>query len=40
MEFAKPNKNPDHPTMKPVEIIQYLIGNNSKQKDIVLDTFL
>jgi site-specific DNA-methyltransferase (adenine-specific) len=26
--------------MKPVEIIQYLIGNNSKQKDIVLDTFL
>ena len=39
MEFAKPKKNDLHPTMKPVEMLCYLIGNSTKGGDIVLDTF-
>ena len=39
MEFAKPKKNDLHPTMKPVEMLVYLIGNSSKRGGIVLDTF-
>lgn len=39
MEFAKPNKNGEHPTMKPVELIAYQIKNSSKENDIVLDLF-
>ena len=39
MEFNKPKKNDLHPTMKPVEMLCYLIGNSSKRGDIVLDTF-
>lgn len=40
LEFDRPTRNADHPTMKPVEIINYLIKNSSKQKDIVGDLFL
>lgn len=40
LEFDKPLRNGDHPTMKPIEIIVYLIKNSSKQKDIVGDLFL
>lgn len=40
LEFDRPLRNADHPTMKPVEIIIYLIKNSSKQKDIVGDLFL
>ena len=39
MEFNKPKKNDLHPTMKPVEMLCYLIGNSSKRGGIVLDTF-
>jgi DNA modification methylase len=39
LEFARPSKNPDHPTMKPVALIVYLVGNSSKQDDLVLDCF-
>ena len=39
MEFNKPKKNDLHPTMKPVEMLVYLIGNSSKRGGIVLDTF-
>lgn len=39
MEFAKPKKNDLHPTMKPVEMLCYLIGNSTKRGDTVLDTF-
>ena len=39
MEFAKPKKNDLHPTMKPVEMLCYLIGNSTKDGDVVLDTF-
>lgn len=39
MEFNKPKKNDVHPTMKPVEMLCYLLKNSSKAKDVVLDTF-
>jgi DNA modification methylase len=40
LNFARPTKSKEHPTMKPVDIIEYLIKNSSKQEDIILDTFL
>lgn len=39
LEFNKPKRNGEHPTMKPVELFQYQIGNSTKQDDIVLDLF-
>ena len=39
MEFNKPKKNDVHPTMKPVEMLCYLLKNSSKAKNVVLDTF-
>ena len=39
MEYDQPKKNDVHPTMKPVEMLCYLIGNSSKRGGIVLDTF-
>ena len=38
-ECKKPSKNDIHPTMKPVELVEYFVGNSSKQNDIVLDSF-
>jgi site-specific DNA-methyltransferase (adenine-specific) len=40
LEYNKPLKNGEHPTMKPVELLQKQVVNSSKQEDIVLDTFL
>lgn len=40
LEFDKPMRNAEHPTMKPLDIVSYLIKNSSKQKDIVGDGFL
>ena len=37
--YKKPSVSKDHPTMKPVEMFEYLIKNNTKQKQIVLDLF-
>lgn len=39
LEFDKPKKNGEHPTMKPVELIAYQIKNNSKVSDLVADGF-
>lgn len=39
LNFDRPSRNQEHPTMKPVEILAYLIKNNTKEEDIVLDTF-
>ena len=39
LNFDRPPASRDHPTMKPVELFGYLIGNSSHQGDIVLDTF-
>ncbi|HHX11137.1 MAG TPA: site-specific DNA-methyltransferase, partial [Firmicutes bacterium] len=38
-EFAKPRKNADHPTMKPVPLLAYPIINSSLTGCIVLDPF-
>lgn len=39
LEFPKPLQNKEHPTMKPLEMINYLIKNSSLQRDIVGDSF-
>lgn len=39
LEFDKPSRNAEHPTMKPIELIAYLIKNSSKKHDKVLDLF-
>ncbi|MCR5414833.1 MAG: ParB N-terminal domain-containing protein [Kiritimatiellae bacterium] len=39
MEYSKPKKNDVHPTMKPVEMLAYLVRNSSKRGGTVLDTF-
>jgi DNA modification methylase len=39
LEFPRPKRSEEHPTMKPVELIEYLIGNSSKPGQLVLDTF-
>jgi len=39
LEFHKPFKNGQHPTMKPVELFEYQMLNNTKGGDIVLDSF-
>ena len=39
LEFDRPQRSAVHPTMKPVDLIEYLILNNTKGKDIVLDLF-
>ena len=36
---AKPQKDADHPTMKPVRLFGYQTRNSSRPGDIVLDTF-
>lgn len=40
LEFDRPSRSSEHPTMKPVELLAYQIANNTKGEDIVLDTFL
>lgn len=40
LNFDRPSKSEDHPTMKPVDLLVYQIGNNTKGEDIVLDPFL
>lgn len=39
LEFDRPSKNSDHPTMKPVALFEYQMLNNTKGQDIVLDLF-
>ena len=39
LEFNKPSRNGEHPTMKPVELFEYQMLNNTKGSDIVLDSF-
>lgn len=40
LEFDRPSRSSEHPTMKPVEIISYLINNSSQKNDLILDPFL
>ncbi|QQT12933.1 MULTISPECIES: site-specific DNA-methyltransferase [Mobiluncus] len=37
--FAKPRRNADHPTSKPLDLLAYPIGNSTQANAIVLDTF-
>ena len=39
LEFNKPRRNGEHPTMKPVELFEYQMLNNTKGSDLVLDSF-
>lgn len=39
LNFDRPNRNTEHPTMKPIPLFAYQIGNSSKQGDIVADGF-
>ena len=39
LEFEKPLRNSEHPTMKPIALFDYQIKNNTKQEDTVLDLF-
>ena len=39
LEFDKPNRNEFHPTMKPLDLVTYCIGNSSNPGEIVLDCF-
>lgn len=40
IDFDRPWKNLDHPTMKPVDLFAYQLENSTKSGDIVLDPFL
>ena len=39
LNFNRPMRNGEHPTMKPVELISYQVGNSSMAGDIVADAF-
>jgi DNA modification methylase len=39
LEFDKPRRNGEHPTMKPVDLFQYQMSNSTKPGAVVLDSF-
>ena len=39
LEFDRPAKNADHPTMKPIALFAYLVGNSCRRDGVVLDPF-
>ena len=39
LEFDRPQRNGEHPTMKPVALFEYQMLNNTKGSDVVLDLF-
>lgn len=39
LNFDRPSKSSEHPTMKPIKLFDYQIQNNTKGEDVVLDTF-
>ena len=39
LEFDRPSRSAEHPTMKPVALFEYQMLNNTKGSDIVLDSF-
>ena len=39
LQFDKPSRNGEHPTMKPVDLFQYQINNSTKPNALVLDSF-
>lgn len=39
LEFNRPTRSADHPTMKPVDLLEYQVMNSSKKGGVVLDLF-
>jgi len=39
LDFDRPSRSEQHPTMKPVDLMEYCLGNNTLQNSIVLDSF-
>ena len=39
LQFDKPSRNGEHPTMKPVDLFQYQIDNSTRPNALVLDSF-
>ena len=39
LEFDRPSRNAEHPTMKPVALFEYQMLNNTKGQDVILDIF-
>ncbi len=39
LNFDRPQRNAEHPTMKPIALFDYQIKNNTKGGDVVLDSF-
>ena len=39
LEFKRPTRSKEHPTMKPVALIAYCLENSTKRGDLVLDSF-
>ena len=38
-KYAKPKRNENHPTSKPLDLLSYPISNSSQENSIVIDTF-
>lgn len=39
LDFDRPARSDEHPTMKPIPLLAYLIGNSSNEGDTILDPF-
>jgi DNA modification methylase len=39
LDFDRPSRSTEHPTMKPVELFEYQMLNNTKGGDLILDSF-
>ena len=39
LEFDRPTKSKEHPTMKPIALFAYQLGNSTQRGDLVLDLF-
>ncbi|APT92702.1 hypothetical protein CPHO_07140 [Corynebacterium phocae] len=39
LEFSKPSRNVEHPTMKPVDLVLHMLKNSCPQQGVVLDLF-
>ena len=37
--YAKPKRNANHPTSKPLDLLSYPIGNSTQANSVVIDTF-
>lgn len=40
LNFDRPSRSAEHPTMKPIPLFAYQIGNSSKKEDLIYDGFL